>query len=340
MDDEALSLAFGSEPETGDQNGQAQGGNADGNPLPASGEKPAGAPAESKESTTGDGTAKPAGQASPAGKEEPKGVIPKELEPFKDLIESRKWDLSKPADVAQLAKAYKEVEQHASRTQTQTKHSQDKASRISSIAGGSVEDLNKWRKSQGLSEIKTETRSHEDQEKEVQELFDHIDKALDKNPESLKWLNNHFSKRFQDLAVDKRLSQQSAGKSADQVFQERKSTASANFANVVRTNPEAKTFFDELTDHLSPGGVLDSLGIDVLDAASTPERLAAFVEIGRALNVSRNLEKVVGDKVNAELERRRTAGNAGGAGSGAGGGKQKQAAQDSEKVADFTNLFS
>lgn len=340
MDDEALSLALGPEPGEAGSDGQAQGGNADGTPSPDPGAGPAKDGAESKESTGGDGTADPAAQASAAGKEAAKGVIPKELEPFKDLIESRKWDLTKPADVAQLAKAYREIEQHASRTQTQTKHSQDKASRIASIAGGSVEDLNKWRKSQGLPEIKSETRSFEDQEKEVQELFDHVDKALTGDKEALKWLNGHFNKRFQDLAVDKRLAQQNAGKSADQAFAERKSVAQANFANAVRANPEAKAFFDELSDHLGPGGVFDSLGVDVLDAASTPERLAAFVELGQALNFYRNREKLIGEKVTAELERRRAAGNAGGAGSGAGGGKQKQASQDSEKVADFTHLFS
>ncbi len=338
MDDEALSLAFGSEPSSEGDSGQAQGGNADGTPLPDAGSQDGQAGAESKEPPQGDGTADPAGQAKPAGEEASKGVYPKELEPFKALIESRKWDLTKPADVAQLAKAYTEVEKHASQSQTHTKNSQDKASRIASIAGGSVEDLNKWRKSQGLPEIKSESRTYEEREKEVQDLYDSVDKALSGDKDALKQLQGYFDKRFQDLRVDKAVAEKYPGKSADQVFSERKSIGQANFAAVVKADPQAKVYFDELTEHFSPGGVLDSLGVDVLDAASTPERLAAFVEMGRALNFYRNRDKVVQEKVTAELERRRTAGNAGGAGQKPGGGKQKATA-GAEQAADFTHLF-
>jgi hypothetical protein len=338
MEDDFADLALGSDPTPADTTGQAQGDKPAGTPAPEGGAKPAGEAEASQDSTPGDGTANAGKPASDPAKEEAKGVLPKELEPYKDLIESRKLDLTKPEGVAKLAQSYKEVEQFAQKSQTLSKNSQDKAARVASIASGSVEDLNKWRKSQGLPEIAVDTRPHEDKAKEVDDLYNAVDKALQGDAESLKWLNNHFAKRREDLLASKIRSEALPQKNADQAFKERKAVSQTNFASVVRANPQAKVYFDELTDHLSPGGVLDSLGVDVLDAASTPERLAAFVELGQALNTFRNLDKVVEGRVTAELERRRTAGNVGGAGKGAGGAKPKD--QGSDKVADFTTLFS
>jgi len=327
------------EAETQDKGGQASGGLEKPAETPSQGDGSAEEKGdeESQASTEGDGTANPDKQASEAGKEKQKGVLPKELEPYRYLIESRKLDLSKPEGVAKLAQSYKELEQHASKTTTLSKNSQDKAARVAAIATGSIEDLNKWRKSQGLPEFKTDTRSHEDREKETTELFDHMDKALKGEADSLKWLNSHFNKQFRDLDVQKALAQQNPGKSADQAFAERKRIGQTNFASAVSSNKEAKAYFDELTDHLSPGGVFDSMGIDVLDAASTPERLAAFVELGQAMHIMKNLDKIVEGKVNAELERRRTAQNAGG---GKGGAKPKAQNNGSATDADLTHFFA
>lgn len=336
MDD--MDLAFGIGDSDSGQSGQGQEkplGDS-GTPDSGAGDGSASASLVAKESTPGDGTAKPGAQASATGKEEPKGVLPKELEPHKDLFDSKKFDLTKPEGVAKLAQAYKEIESHAGKTSTQSKNSQDKAARVMSIASGSVEDLNKWRKSQGLSELPIDTRSHEDRVKEVDDLYSNVDKALNGDPESLKWLNNHFAKQRESLLESKLTAKNSQNKTADQAFNERKSVARANFASMVQANPEAKGFFDELTDHLSPGGVFDSMGFDVLDAASTPERLAAFVEMGQALNVFRNLEKVVEGRVTAELERRRAAGNAGG---GAKEGAKGAIPKESLSEFDTTTVF-
>jgi len=292
---------------------------------------------KAKESTQGDGTADEEA-AKAAAEEKAKGVLPKELEPHKDLIDSRKLDLTKPEGVAKLAQSYKEAEQFASRAQTQSKNSQDKASRVMSIASGSIEDLNKWRKSQGLSEFKTETRSYEDREKELTELYDNVEKSLQGDKTALAWLNKHFSKAERDLAIAKARAQDNPGKSPDQAFADRKRVGQANWGSAVGANKEAKVFFDELTDHLSPGGVFDSLGIDVLDAASTPERLSAFIELGQAVHIAKNIDKIVGERVKAELDRQRTARNAGP--TGAKGGKAATTKdKESEKVADLTHLF-
>ena len=133
MDDTDLDLALTPSPD--EQSGQAQGESQE-TPAAAEAAKPAIDPAAPKETTQGDGTANPEAPASVAGKEEPKGVLPKELEPHKDLIDSRKLDLTKPEGVAKLAQSYKEVESFAQKSQTLSKNSQDKAARIDALVSG------------------------------------------------------------------------------------------------------------------------------------------------------------------------------------------------------------
>jgi len=334
MDDIDLDLAL--DTSSDDQSGQAKEPQGTETPDSGSGDKPQAETVKPQDTTPGDGTAKPDAQASATGKEEPKGVFPKELEPHKDLSESRKWDLTKPEGVAKLAQSYKEVESFAQKSQTLSKNSQDKAARVASIASGSGEDLNKWRTSQGLPPLAVDTRSHADREKEVDSLYSNIDKALQGDAEAVKSLEAHFAKARKDLLVSQLRDEAVKPKTAEQAFAERKSAASTNFANAFKANPEAKAYVDELSEHFEAGGAFDALGIDVLDAFGTSERASAFVEMGQALNVFRNLETVVEGRVKAELERRRTAGNAGDLGKeGAKGAITK----DSKNEFDATSIF-
>jgi hypothetical protein len=337
MDDMDLDLALSSPAD--ESTGQAKEAPSGDSETPTSGEaaKPAIEPAKPNDTTQGDGTAKPDAPASAAGKEESKGVLPKELEPHKDLSESRKWDLTKPEGVAKLAQSYKEVESFAQKTQTLSKNSQDKAARAESLVSGSAEDLNKYRQSKGFPPLAVDTRSYQEREKEVDDLYSNVDKALQGDAEALKALNAHFAKQKENLLIAKIQNENIKPKTAEQAFKERKTAASLVFSNAFKANPEAKTYVDELTDYFNEGGAFDALGIDVVDALETDARAAAFLEMGQALNVFRNLDKVVEGRVEAELERRRTADNAGGQGNK--GGKGSAPKEADEKQFDPTSVF-
>jgi hypothetical protein len=276
----------------------------------------------------GDGTAKPELQP---GKEEPKGVFPKELEPFKDLFDSRKLDPTKPEGVAKLAQSYKEVESFAQQSQTRFKNANDAKARVEAAALGSVEDLNKLRTSRGLPAIAVDARTPEDREKEFDELFGAVDRALKGDAAAIDWLNTHFSKQRESVMLAK-LEAKSAkpSKTADDAFKERNTAAKTVFADAFRANPQAKAYVDELTPYFDAGGAFDALGFDVLDAFATPERAAAFVELGQALSTHRNLDKIVADRVKGELDRQRSAVNAGGPGNGAAKGKSTPAESETE----------
>ncbi len=332
MDDLDLSLALSPDPEP------AAGQAPEGAPAGEGEGKSAIEPAATKESTDGDGTAVPGPQEGEPGAEQAKGVFPKELEPYKSLFDSRKWDPSKPDGIAALAKAYQEVESFSQQSRTLHKNSQDKAQRLEALASGTAEDINKFRQSRGLPPIAVDTRTVEQREKEHSELLENVKGALKGDPKSTEWLEDYFGKQREEVLLAKLEAKQAKpSKTAEEAFKERKTLASTHFAEAVRKNPEAKVFADELSSYFDAGGAFDSLGIDVLDAFGSPERAAAFVELGQALNVYRNLEKVVEGKVSAELERRRTAGNA--AGPGNKGPKGSAPKKESEAVFDPTTIF-
>jgi hypothetical protein len=337
MDTADLDLALGSG--TDDTSGQANETPSGGSETPAAGEgaKPAIEPAKPNDTTQGDGTANPEAPASVAGKEEAKGVLPKELEPHKDLSESRKWDLTKPDGVAKLAQSYKEVESFAQKTKTLSKNSQDKAARVEALVSGSAEDLNKYRQSRGLPPLAVDTRTHQERDKAHADFVAMVNKALAGDTEAYNALDAHLAKEKENLIIAKIQSEHVKPKTEEQAFTERKAVAVANYQDLLRANPEVKTYVDELTDYLDAGGALDALGIDTVAAFQTQETTAAFVEIGQALNVFRNLDKVVEGRVTAELERRRTAVNAGGPGNK--GGKGSTPKESDEKQFDPTTVF-
>ena len=163
-----------------------------------------------------------------------------------------------------------------------------------------------------------------------------IDKAMQGDADSVKWLNNHFAKQRENLLVSKVRGENAKPVSAEEAFKQRKTAASTVFSSVFKANPEAKAFVDELSDHFNPGGVFDALGIDILDAFADEARGNEFVKLGQAVNTFNNLEKIVEARVTAELERRRTAGNAGGAGKQ---GAKGAVPADSAKEFDATSIF-
>ena len=282
-------------------------------------------PADTEATAPGEETtAEIDGEAKPPV-EENKGVLPKELEPYKSLLDAKKWDVSKPEGLANAIKSYQELEQFASRTKNEIGLTQAKADRFRLAIESDINAVNQMRKQAGMPEFKTETRSMEEREKALDEQYTHINNVLSgkDSGESLQWLNQHFEKNRLDMKLEKALAERNVNKSQDQLFQERKSTASSNYGNLVAKDPNVTKHIDALTPFFDKGGVFDSFGIDVLDMASTPERLQAFTELGKALETQQNLEKIVEERVNAELERRRTIKNGKSSGEGKGAGQGK-----------------
>ena len=305
MDD--FELAFAPDSTDIGDNGQAQGtpeapGKVDGS---------ANATDITKETKPDSTTASPDAKAT-AKDEELKGALSKELEPYKSILDSRKWDPSKPDFAPTVLKSYQEAEAYAKRNETTTKLTQQKNDDLGARLRGDVDAINKYRESQGLSPIAT-SRPLAERRKEYDDITSHLNNILngkDESGESFKALDSHFSKQKEEMLLEGLRQKANPDKMANDTFTQRKSLAQSNFANVVSQNKEATAFFDELSDHLSPGGLFDSMGIDVLDAAGTPERLNGFIELGQALHVFRNLDKLKESWVTSELERRRGAGNA------------------------------
>jgi hypothetical protein len=256
------------------------------------------------------------GQQAEAAEETAAPAFPEKLTPFQKLLESRKWDHNNPDLLPTVLQSYSELESMHGKTQTERKHTESRAEVYTSLLRGDVDAINKFREKEGLQPI-TKAPSLDDRVKETETLITNFNEVLTGGPNkdaAYKALNDHFSRVQGDLEFEKRYNEKNPTKSATDTFNQRKADGQSRFANFVAKNPETKDHLDALTPHLSPGGLLYGMGVDLMDVVSSDERFEGFLEIGKALTLSKNFEKAVADGVKAELERRRTASQRGDSG--------------------------
>lgn len=289
------------------------------------------APESQKADQSQDTTAQDGAQAK--APEEGKGVEDKELEPFKGLLESRKWNPKDPTFAPTVLKSYQEAEAYAKRRESENKLVQSARDAHAARLRGDVDSINQYRQSQGLPPIRVE-RPAEERFKEHEELVSSVN-ALLSNPNdqaALQKLDSMLTKTRENLLVERAKAAENKGPDAKQVFENRRASSSRNFGDIVSRNQEAGQHVDALSSYFEPGNLFDSLNIDIIDATQTPEQMAQLVELGQAVHVFKNLEKIVENRVNAEIERRRTATVASGTGKQPKTGASKSAASELSPV--------
>lgn len=322
MDD--FDLAFSADP------GDNQSGQADtGTPDLLAGSTPPEPPSQAAPQE--DKTATPEAQAK--APEVVADVLPKELEPFKGLLESRKWDTKKPDFPQTVLKSYQEAEAYAKRREAENNLMRSSRDTVAAKMRGDVDSINQYRKQQGLPPIRAE-RPVDERFKETESLIENINRVLTNpnDPEAVRALDSMLTKSRENLIIERAQAANQQQTSPDAAFESRKSKAGTVFQGEVSRNPELATHIDALSTFFGPGSLFDSLGIDELTVAETPAHLAKFAELGQAMHVYKNLEKIVEDRVNSELERRRGAKVSAGNGQQPKGGAQKPTASDLSPV--------
>jgi hypothetical protein len=321
MDD--FDLAFSAD------EGSGQSGQAAGTPAPQPEGKPTdtpseAAPQEDKAAPTGE-------QAKPP--EAVADVLPKELEPYKGILDSRKWNPKNPDFAPTVLKSYQEAEAYAKRREAENNLLRSSRDTVAAKMRGDAESINQYRKQQGLPPIRIE-RPLEERTKETEALIESVNRVLS-NPndaEAFRNLDALFSKSREALIIERAQAANQQAASPEAAFEARKSKATTVFGGEVARNPEIATHIDALSTFFGPGSLFDSLGIDELTVAETPAHLAKFAELGQAMHVYKNLEKIVEERVKSELERRRGATVSAGHGQQPKGGAPKATASDLSPV--------
>lgn len=321
MDD--FDLAFSADPS------ESQAGQASGTPATT----PDGAPPETPSQAVPQDD-KAASPEAPAKAPEPVAeVLSKELEPFKSVLESRKWDPKSPDFAPTVLKSYQEAEAYAKRREAENNLLRSSRDTVAAKMRGDVDAINQYRKQQGLPPIRAE-KPVEDRFKEYETLVDSINAVLT-NPQdaqAVRALDSMLTKSRENLVIERAQSANQQAVNPDAAFEARKAKATTVFGGEVSRNPEISTHIDALSSFFGPGSLFDSLGIDELTVAETPAHLAKFAELGQAMHVYKNLEKIVDERVKSELERRRGATVSAGTGQTPKGGAPKAEASDMSPV--------
>lgn len=309
--------------------GDGQSGQAEGTPDPQPEGKPTDTPSEA---TPKEDQAAPI-EAQAKAPEAVADVLPKEYEPYKGILESRKWNPKSPDFAPTVLKSYQEAEAYAKRREAENNLMRSSRDTVAAKMRGDVESINQYRKQQGLQPIRAE-RPVEDRFKETETLIESINRALT-NPndaDAIRNLDSMLTKSREALIIERAQAASQQAVSPDAAFESRKSKATTVFGGEVARNPELATHIDALSSFFGPGSLFDSLGIDELTVAETPAHLSKFAELGQAMHVYKNLEKIVDDRVKSELERRRGATVSAGHGQQPKGGAPKAAANELSPV--------
>lgn len=258
-----------------------------------------------------DGTAKPAAPAS---------VLPKEVEPFKDFLQTKGLD-PKAADFApRVLQMAKEAESLIGQKATEARMIAARAESMErDFALGGIDAVNRWRESNGLPKIEAETRSYDDRIREQSELISHINNALQGNEDSLKWLNQTLLGKLEDLKLDARIAQRQGNAPVAAQYQKFQQDAQSNFNKFTTENKDKLPHLEALAPLFQKGGLLHSHGIDAVQMASTPERLASWAKIGEAVSLlevdpktgKSGLDTLVEQRVQQAMDMKRKAANAG-----------------------------
>ena len=292
-------------------------------------------------------TTAPSAEPSNAPAGEQQGALAKEMEPFKTLLESKKWDPAKPEFGPTVLKSYQELEARASRTETASKQTATRADQLAAVIeghhlGGAViegdlDGINRIRQSRGLTPISGQKPLAE-RKQEFDSMVSSLNRILqgqDQDGQGFAALNKILTDHQDALRLEELDSKRNPGKSREEVFEGRKQAVSGVLGSLFQESKDAQAYVDTLTSHFDPGGLFYALGIDILDAFKTPELAKGFAELGQGLHVLKNLDKVVEDRVKAEVERRRAAEN----GSGDGAGPERKPTTQPDAV-DMTEIFA
>lgn len=285
-------------------------------------------------------TAKVEGAATSPTKES--ADLSDEYKPFKQILEGKKWDPKAKDFAPNVLKSYADLEKSFTQSNQDKSLLNTRQTELQKRLMGDTKSINEWRKANKLPEIPV-AKSYGDQLKEKSELFAHLNKVLtgqDTDKKSFEHLENHF-KDLEDLrinaALEARDSKSQSTNPNNPLFELRKS-ADGHFSQYMSANPGGDELFGQYVLPLFDAkGLLGSYGLDAAHAALSPEHIRGWEKIGKALKLAENYDKAVEEGiargVDAAMEAKRKAGNAGNVGaqgkqSGGGDGDKDSALRE------------
>lgn len=232
-------------------------------------------------------------------------VLPEALKPFETHLKAMKWDASDPIGLAaQALKSHQEIRRLQDQTAVKARSIDQKAKEVNALLTADAEKINEARRKMGAPEIMVAPEPKA-QLAEIDNLYNMLVKAS----QSGDWndVEAHFDAKRRDLSIKDGIRQQLGPQGNVDLRKEWENSAKSNYQSMVIQNPDAQKFVEELSEHFDPGGLFDSLNVDVYQAAASPERLQALINLGQAVHVYKNLDKIVEEKTQLLVGKRNNA---------------------------------
>lgn len=262
---------------------------------------------------TGTTEQKPLEAAATAPQAPAQSPFPKELEAFKPLIESKKWDISKPDWIANPLKSLQEAEQFNGRISTDLGMTRTRVSEVEQALLGTPDQINEHRERLGLAPLPFEKTSTAEKLQAAEAEAAIFQRMLSQDPEesakAIAEFQTKLQQKLEDLKFNARFEKlqpktQNGGAAA---------THKTNMQALVTQFPDAMEKFNSLVPYLKTKlgtGVLGSFGMDLLNIHGSPERSQQMYELASKIHLADNFEAEVERRVKQALDDNLTRGNA------------------------------
>lgn len=262
---------------------------------------------------TGTTEQKPLDAAATAPQPPAQSPLPKELEAFKPLIESKKWDVSKSDWIAQPLKSLQEAEQFNGRITTDLGMTRTRVSEIEQALLGTPDQINAHREIAGLPPLPFEKSSSAEKLQAAEAEAAIFQRMLSQDPdESAKAIaefQGKIQQKLEDLKFQTRFEKMAPKSQSSDIVGQQKT----NLTALSTKYPDAMEKFNSLVPYLKTKlgtGVLGSFGMDLLNIHNSPERSNQMYELAAKIHLADNFEAEVDRRVKQALTDNLTRGNA------------------------------
>lgn len=255
-------------------------------------------------------------QAKPPA-EQKQSPFPKALEPYKPLLDGKKWDPAKPDWVVEPLKALQEAEQMNGRQSTDLGLTRSRVAEMTQAIHGTPKEINDLRQRAGLQPLPFESTSLEDKIKAAEGEWTLLEQALSQDEKvstaATQKIIRGLQERMENLRLEKKVAELHPPKGKGDDLQ---NSAKTNWSRITEQFPDANTKLSSLVPFLATKfgtGLLGSFGMDPHSILSTPERAKQAYELADRLwrGDPENFKAEVTKAVSAEMEKNRMRGNGG-----------------------------
>lgn len=239
-------------------------------------------------------------------KNAPEAKEPTGWEEYEALHKSRGWDPTKPEYAKQITKSYSELEKAYSKATNEKRNLLKRDEETIKSISGSIDEINAIRERVGVHPLPKPIDYSKEQET-IRSIHSLAMRALQGDSDSADELESLLNDKLHEHKLNEERSKYTGAKA--KTLDEYKNDAKSVYGTLVAEDQKAGEYLEQIADYLLPETAIGSTGANIYRLMAHEDTARQLVEIGKRLHMTspENFDKIVNERVDAELKRRANA---------------------------------